>query len=269
MSKHALVSVVGLILVGSILPLVLPNPYVIIRKQLVYPPYLWITVEAPEESKINESFTVTIEIIPEEKVYINSITIEFFNPSYKDTILSNTEISSKFVKTYNFKPENGGSFWCYIEYNYVVYKGTSFEKSYYGSFSICLTEIREKTYDELKVAYYYLKLDYDSLNSSYINLKWDYESISSSYDKLKANCDSLSLNYQNLKWKYESLNSSYNDLMESYSGLKKSYNELYEKFEEQIKRTMFFVLTTLMFASTTVYLAWKCRKLEKKQGKSR
>jgi hypothetical protein len=23
-----------------------------------------------------------------------------------------------------------------------------------------------------------------------------------------------------------------------------------------------------MFASTTVYLAWKCRKLEKKQGKS-
>ncbi|MGC9015119.1 MAG: hypothetical protein ACP5KW_12155, partial [Thermoproteota archaeon] len=55
---------------------------------------------------------------------------------------------------------------------------------------------------------------------------------------------------------------------ETKEELEKSYNDLYAKFEEQIKRTMFFVLTTLMFASTTVYLAWKYRKLEKMQGKS-
>jgi hypothetical protein len=247
MNKLTVVFVLGLILASSIFPLVLPGPYVTTRKQWVHFPYLWIYVEAPEESRINESYSVTITVDPFGEVYINSINVEFYNPSYKETILFNTEISSKFIKTYNLKPEYGFSSWCYVDVDYVVDKGTSFERRYYGSFSVYLTKIREKTYDDLEDAYDDLEWDYRLLNSSYNYLKTSYESLSSDYSKLVRD--------------YESLISDYNNL-------KKNYNDLYEQFKEQNKGVMLYVLTTLIFASTTAYFAWRCRKLEKMQGKS-
>jgi hypothetical protein len=241
MDKHALVLVVCLILVSSIVPSVLPSPYVTTKKQWICSPFLTIYIEAPEESRINESYSVIIEVDPIGKVYINSINVEFDNPSYKETILFNIEISSEFTKTYNLKPEYEGSSECNVKYDYVIFKGTEFEESYCGSFHVYLTEIREKTYDELEDAYYSLKWDYGWLNSSYNSLKLSYETLSSSYNSLK----------------------------ENYRKLERDYDDLYEKFEEQTKGTMFYALTTLIFALTTVYFAWKCRKLGKMQGKGR
>jgi Mg2+ and Co2+ transporter CorA len=183
MRKYALVSVVGLILVSSMLPLVLPSPYVSTREHWINLPWLSIYVEAPEDSRENESYEVTVIISPSGEIYINSIEIRFINPSYKETILSNTETSSKITKTYNLKPEYVGNSWCQVDYDYVILKGTSFEKRYYGSFSVYSTAIREKTYNYLEDAYYNLKQDYENLNSSYHSLEKDYSNLCTKYNE--------------------------------------------------------------------------------------
>jgi hypothetical protein len=148
------VLVVCLILVSSIVPSVLPSPYVTTS---IGSHYLSIDVEAPEEARVNENYVVIIIVQPIGKVYINSINVEFYNlikdtfyePIYKETILFSTEISSRIEKTYSLKSKDEGSSYCRVNYDYVVDKGTPFEKSYSNSVWLHLTKIREKTYDEL------------------------------------------------------------------------------------------------------------------------
>ncbi|MGC8871226.1 MAG: hypothetical protein ACP5PT_09090 [Brevinematia bacterium] len=160
MNKTVLSFIVSLFLLSSLFPLVLSNPST--KGQRVIFLGLSINVEALEEAKLGESCNVVISIFPlyEESIYIKSITVEFDNPHYKEiykeTIISNTELSSTFVKTFTLKPESLGSIYCFIRCSYVVDKGTPYEKEYYGSFDIVTTRIGEKTYEDLENENYWL-----------------------------------------------------------------------------------------------------------------
>jgi hypothetical protein len=229
--KKIIVLALGIILASLILPLALPSP----REQWFCSPNLCIYVEAPEESRIGESYSVKITVSPYEEVYINSITIHFYNPNYEETILLNTKISSKFVKTYNLKPENEGISSCLVYYDYVI-EGTWFKESHYGSFFVYLTNIREKTYDDLKVAYNDLESSYNYLKSEY---NW-------------------------LVGEFEKRNREYNSLSSNYNSLQSEYNKLVGELEKQKWGTGLSLLSALMLALTTVYLALKLREKEKK-----
>jgi hypothetical protein len=170
------------------LPLVLPSPLTRIREQSFYLPGPNIHIEYPEESRMDENYAVTITIVPfpykaSSKIFINSITVVFYNPIHRETILSNTELTSKFSKTFNLKPAFLGSSKFLISCDYIVDKGTADERSYEFTLVTYLTEIRgEKTYDELEDAYRNLKWNYENLNSSYYSLEKD-------YSNLRAKCD--------------------------------------------------------------------------------
>ncbi|MFQ6064187.1 MAG: NosD domain-containing protein [Candidatus Bathyarchaeia archaeon] len=118
------------------------------------------------------------------------------------------------------------------------------------------------TYYELQDLYSELLADYNNLISTHRDLLFNYTGLLGTYD-------SLQTNYTNLQSDYDSLNSALSDLQEDYdalnalfNNLNASYNELESEQEAAFSRLntirdlMYaFIATTMFFIVTTVYFA--------------
>jgi predicted nuclease with TOPRIM domain len=152
--------------------------------------------------------------------------------------------------------------------------------------------ILANNYDSLNSNYYELESSYENLNSTYSDLLAVYTQLQSNYAGLQGNYDSLSgdlntlqalyssllVNYTNLQADYNSTCSSYhtlevdyNSLESSYSSLETDYNDLNSKHDTLMSDLGFaknlsyvFLITTLIFIASTVYLAIRRPKAKPK-----
>jgi len=117
---------------------------------------LTIEIDAPDEAKVNEEFNVRLIVHPSSKIYVKSLTVTF-NSFYEKTLLYQQNVSEEFLKIFSLKATTYGKIFCIIEISYVRWKGTQFEESYEETFKFDLTDITDKTREELE-------RDYNSLN---------------------------------------------------------------------------------------------------------
>lgn len=119
-------------------------------------------------------------------------------------------------------------------------------------------------YDSLKSKHDTLEKAYASLNSSYTTLQGDYKSLNSSYTSLQRDYKSLNSSYTSLQADYNSLKASRDSLQASYNSLQAKYNDLESKYKASMdelsttRNLMYvFIITTIVFIGTTVYIAAK------------
>ena len=127
------------------------------------------------------------------------------------------------------------------------------------------------TYSDLLAVYSQLQSNYDGLQGSYDSLSADlntlqalYSSLLTNYTNLQADYDSTCSNYYSLEVDYNSLESSYSNLETDYSSLNSNYNDLNSKHDTLASDlgltknlSYVFIVTTLVFIASTVYLAMR------------
>jgi hypothetical protein len=136
---------------------------------------LRIEVYAPDEAKAGEKYNVTLNIYPDEPIYINRLIVRFdfsYSPFYVPTILYQQDIGrNTFSKTYSLEAtSNYERVQCEIEISYVVNKGTNLERSYEKRFWLDLTYENGKTREELESENAELKLNYLLLSENFQKL---------------------------------------------------------------------------------------------------
>jgi hypothetical protein len=227
MKKFILSFLLSLLILASTIALVVSNPiyhsfgdfYSIDR---TFHENLWVTVEAPDEVSLNETYNIKISVLPspDKKIYINFIDATFYNPYQEEVIIKEKEVSESFTKTLTLKPTYEGEARCEIFFSYVVDKGTILERTFSGFLGLSLTQVRDRTYGELK-------RDYITLNYSYIHLKNSYNALNNSYNELSKS--------------YSYMLNSYNELLNDYNGLKVKFSILL------LVAILFFVLAVYFY----------------------
>jgi predicted nuclease with TOPRIM domain len=126
-------------------------------------------------------------------------------------------------------------------------------------------------YSQLQSNYDSLQGNYDSLSGALNNLQTSHSSLLSNYTNLQADYDSTCSDYHSLEVDYNSLESSYSSLETDYNSLNSDYTDLNSKHDTLMSDLGFtknlsyvFIVTTLIFIASTVYLAMKRPKAKPK-----
>lgn len=127
----------------------------------------------------------------------------------------------------------------------------------------------ESSYESLSSTYSDLLDIYGQLQSDYDSLQENYDSLSTDFNTLQALYNSLLANYTNLQGDYNSLNSDYNTLEGDYNSLNSTYNDLQSKHDTLASDlgttrnlSYIFIITTIIFIATTVYLTIRKPKVK-------
>lgn len=111
--------------------------------------------------------------------------------------------------------------------------------------------------------------EYISLNASYHALLGNYSELLDSSETLETQFNYLNSSYYEIKGSYASLNFTYNALRDMYSQLQLDYNDLESKHDTLtndlgVARNLsyLFIITTLAFLATTIYLGMRKTKLK-------
>jgi len=250
---------------------------------------LYFSVEAPKEAKVGEFITVVFKFQAKYDMHITQLSVLLSGAAdYSRTIIIDADLKKDtlIIDTAIVKLTSENVTYCSIkaEYNYYdFYLGIRYYE--YGDLTIDITWARYTTYDELLAKYNDLKTKYDQLLVNYTKLKTEYDELlakyndlTASYDSLKSEHAGLKNDYVKLQGDYKSLNSSYTSLQADYNSLKASrdslqasynslqakYNDLESKYKANIdelgttRNLMYvFIITTIAFIGTTVYIAMK------------
>jgi parallel beta-helix repeat protein len=144
--------------------------------------------------------------------------------------------------------------------------------------------------EEMRIAYRNLLLkyndlinDFKSLNSTYYQLLNDHSELASKFENLNStyyqhllDYSELLANYTSLKNNYDDLNSMFVQLTANYTTLRNSYNQLQSRQEaittdlNNVRNLAYISIgTTIVFIATTIFLALKKTKPQKKVTNSR
>jgi archaellum component FlaC len=161
-------------------------------------------------------------------------------------------------------------------YNTLASNHDSLSSNYYDLESSY--ENLSSTYSDLLAVYSQLQSNYDSLQGNYDsfsgdlnNLQAAYSSLLANYTSLQADYNSTCSNYHTLEVDYNSLESTYSNLETNYNSLNSDYNDLDSKHDTLMSDLGFtknlsyvFIITTLIFIASTVYLAMRRPKAKPK-----
>ncbi len=208
--------------------------------------------------------TVEFEVLEWGESYLNinnTIVLKNDRP-YEDQALTGTKLielvpwgGGQTPKNVPFTAVNGRVIASYSSPQYIALNAT---------YHALLTN-----YNDLSDDYISLLDNYNTLLTDHNNLQDDYNELLDIYDNLVTYFDSLNSSYYGLQSSYESLNSTYYDLLDMYSQLQSDYNDLESKQNTLTgdlgtarNLSYLFIIATIVFLATTVYLVIRRPKLK-------
>ena len=236
--------------------------------------YLEFEIESPYEVYVGQMFQVQIKITNEAgttvyltllRINIDGNGIGWDNRVYElessdgipyaedETIYQ--ESHTFFVNSSKFNPYGSPFIWVTIFYGCYILPRES-DYGYIGYPTCIVSDVDWKTeYETLENNFDELKNNYDSLSSNYTELL-------SSYNLVSLDYDSLQTEYDNLLNNYNSLNSDYNSLQADYNDLKSEHEALTTDVGTTRNLNYLFIITTIIFIATTIYLAIRKPKVK-------
>jgi len=146
--------------------------------------------------------------------------------------------------------------------------GTSFPCSEYIALNATYHALLAN-YSDLLDNYSSMLNNYNALLTDHSDLQDDYDVLLDSHDVLVAYFDSLNSSYYGLQSSYESLNSTYYDLLDMYNQFQSDYDDLESQHDTLTgdlgttrNLSYAFIMTTIVFIATTVYLAIRKPKVK-------
>jgi len=222
---------------------------------------LYFSVEAPKEAKVGEFITVVFKFQAKYDMHITQLSVLLSGAAdYSRTIIIDADLKKDtlIIDTAIVKLTSENVTYCSIkaEYNYYdFYLGIRYYE--YGDLTIDITWARYTTYDELLAKYNDLTASYDSLKSEHAGLKNDYVKLQGDYKSLNSSYTSLQADYNSLKASRDSLQASYNSLQAKYNDLESKYKANIDELGTTRNLMYVFIITTIAFIGTTVYIAMK------------
>ena len=227
--------------------------------------YIGGSLEFQEEAQPTESITYNLTIVAYIEVIIYNFTLKISGlvgekwqtlhtePIITQPMTQGENLTRQILVTL---PQNtSGRLHCIIE--------ASTDKGF-GKTVFYATYVRAIAYDELLNLYNELLADYDTLQANYDQLVTDYDALNLTYNSLATEYDTMQTDYNSLNSSYETLMTDYNTLTTIYESLQELYTYVKTKYDASlgelniVRNLMYiFVVTTIIFLATTVYLRKK------------
>jgi hypothetical protein len=222
-----------------------------------------VQIYAPYQAYSNDTMTIRIRVEAREELQDVTLRMRMYGSKsqgylgwfYSFYALQNVDLSHGVVEDQYFDVDipddvDPGLVYSQTSCSWKVQRESSWQDQLNdGVFRV--TYLRNKTYEDLQVAYNQLLADHNSLVSSYNTLQTDYDSLQTKYNNL------------------QTLNSTYHNLLSDHLSLQASFNELKSKYEfggdmaNALNLMYVFIETTVIFSATTIYFLQRKQKLKK------